>query len=140
MRQSYIDARASSLWFVFVPVMLIAIFGPSVVMLLILPDTAVASQLTRQNQIVPLKHLQEAPSLAPLPSPTASSSSNSNADQNIQYQQAINTANNFVTFAGVFVAVVAFIVSVLTLVATIVGILGFLQVPKVRRSLAEVEK
>ncbi len=140
MRQSYIDAKASSLCFAFVPLMLVAIFGLSVVMLLILPDTAVASQLTRQNQIIPLKHLQEAPSPTSLPSPTASSTSNSNSDQNIQYQQAINTANNVVTFAGVFVAVVAFIVSVLTLGATIVGVLGFFQVRKFRRSLAEVEK
>jgi tetratricopeptide (TPR) repeat protein len=140
MRQSCIDARAISLCIAFFLIMLVAISGLSVVMLLILPETAVASQLNQQSQISPLKHLQKATSPIPLSSPTLTSNSNSNSDQNMQYQQAINIVNLFVVFAGVFVAVVAVILGALTLVATILGVLGFLQVPKIRRLLAEVEK
>ncbi len=140
MKQSYVDARVSLARFAFIPVMLISIFVLAVALLLILPDTALASQPNRQNQILPLIHLQEALSSIPLPSPTASLNSNSNSDQNTQSQQAINTANNFVTFAGVFVEVVAVILGVLTFVATVVGVLGFFQVSRIKRSLAGIEK
>ena len=140
MKQSYVDARVHLARFAFIPVMLIALFGLSVALLLILPDTAIASQPNRQNQILPRIHLQEALSPTPLPSPTTPANSNSNSDQNSQAQQAINTANTFVTFAGVFIEVVAGILTTLTLIATVLGIFGFVQVSKIKSSLANIEK
>lgn len=140
MKQSYVDLRVNLARFAFIPVMLTAIFALAVTLRLILPDTALASQSNRQNQTLPLIHIQEALSPTPLPSPTASLNSNPNSDQNAQAQQAINTANTFVTFAGVFIGVVAVFWGGLTLVVTIVGILGFFQISKIKSSLAGIEK
>ncbi len=140
MRWGFTNIKNRWLRFVTISVALLVIIGVPTLLFIIPSNTVVASQLYRSNRILIPQQSQISPLPTLPPSPTVTPTASSNSAQNAQDQQVISeakqdvsTANAIITFAGLFVGVLAVIVAIVSFVATVAGFVGVFEVRKIRK-------